>query len=288
MHTALSTRRPHEVATTLRQQAGLPARAARGNNSLSSEAQSESSPVADRPEAPVAPGYHAVIGAMDGDAHGPGALRVAQALVSRFRSEAVTLPSTAVPSAVGRKADGCGHAIVVLPAPDAGSPERPTYTDRACRVAVSTRHPVLLVPDATGWPPRQCVAAMDFGRSSIAAALAALELLEAPAELALVFVHQGDEEARQADLVPRHVRLLCEALMRTLLAPTGITVTSVILKGAVLPVLLPFARRYGADLLSLGRHGRSSSAGIAATPVGPTVRGLLQGAPCTALISSAP
>ena len=215
MHTALSTRRPHEVATTLRQQAGLPARAARGNTSLSSEAQSESSPVADRPEAPVAPGYHAVIGAMDGDAHGPGALRVAQALVSRFRSEAVTLPSTAVPSAVGRQADSRGRAIVVLPGPNADSGERPTYADRACRVAPSTRHPVLLIPESRSGPHAQCLAAVDFGRSSIAAAVAAMELLEAPAELALAFVHLGHEEDCEAHSVPQHVHLLVEALTRT-------------------------------------------------------------------------
>ncbi len=288
IHTAHRTCRLHEVATTLMQQAGLRVRAATGNDSLSSEAQSESSPVADRSEGTVASAHHAVIGVTDGDAYAAGAIRVVQALVSRFGSEAVTLPSTALPSAVGRQADGRGRAIVVLPAPDAGSGERPTYADRACRVAVSTRHPVLLVPDAAVWPPRQCVAAVDFGRSSIAAAVAAMELLEAPAELALVFVHQGDEEAREADSVPRHVRLLCEALTHTFVGPTGVTVTSVVLKGAVLPVLFPFARRYGADLLSLGRHGRSSSAGVAATPVGPTVRGLLEGAPCSALISSAP
>ena len=191
-------------------QTGLPARAATGDDSLSTEAQSESSPVADRSEGAVASGHHAVIGVMEGDAYASGALRVAQALVSRFGSEALTLPSTALPSAVGRQADSRGRAIVVLPGPDADSGERPTYADRACRVAPSTRHPVLPIPESAVWPPRRCLAAVDFGRSSIAAAVAAMELLEAPAELALAFVHLGHEEDCEAHSVPQHVHLLVE------------------------------------------------------------------------------
>ncbi len=284
MQAVHSTCRRHEVARRLMQQTGLPVRAATENDSLSKEPQSGSSPVADRSGAAVGSGHHAVIAVTIGDAHGSGALRVARALVTRFGSEALNLPATTFPSAVGRQADSRGRAIVVLPSPDAASGERRTYADRACRVAVSTRHPVLLVPEAAVWPPRRCVAAVDFGQSSIAAAMAAVELLEAPAELVLVFVHQGDDEAREADSVPRHVRLLLEALTHTFVAPAGVAATSIVLTGARIPALLQFTRRNGADLFSLGRQGRSSSVGIATTPVGPTVRGLLETATCSALI----
>jgi hypothetical protein len=144
------------------------------------------------------------------------------------------------------------------------------------------------VPTSAAWAPRRCVAAIDFGRSSITAALAAMELLEAPAEIVLAFVHESEDEPPDADVLPRHTRLLLESLPHTLTAPAGVTTTSVVLRGSVLPTLLEFTRRCAADLLSFGRHGRSSSPGVIAAPVGPTVRGLLEGAPCSALISSAP
>jgi hypothetical protein len=115
-----------------------------------------------------------------------------------------------------------------------------------------------------------------------------MEVVDAPAELVLAFVHAADDTARStADAVPRHVRLLLNALSHTLGAPAGVDVAPIILTGRVLPSLLAYARDYSADLLSFGRHGRSTSPGLLSAPIGPAVRGLLEGLGCSALIASA-
>lgn len=219
---------------------------------------------------------------------GTAATRAARGISVKLGYEEIVFPEDASASAIGRTADLRDRATVVCPASDVGGSNRAVYADRACRIAGATRHPVLMVPASSAWPFRRCVAATDFGRPSLAAARLAMELLEAPAKLVLAFVNAPDDSVRSTpDGVPRHVRLLLDALSHTLGAPAGVEVTSVVLTGRVLPSLLIYACDYSADVLCFGRHGRSTSPGLLSAPLGPTVRGLLEGLGCPALIASA-
>lgn len=228
-----------------------------------------------------------VIRVTTGDRISTGAARAASGIGAKLDYEELVFPDNSPPSTIGRTADLRDRAAIVLPASDHGTPTRATFADRACRIAIATRHPVLLVPASAPWPVRRCLAATDFGRPSLAAARAALELLEAPADLVLAFVNARDHGGEASpDQAPRHVRLLLDALPHTLDAPAGVQVGAILLPGQVLPAILAFAGSWSADLLSIGRHGRSTSSGLLAAPVGPTVRGLLEGSPCSVLIAS--
>jgi hypothetical protein len=225
--------------------------------------------------------------ATDG-AVGAGATKVALGICAKLGYEEIVFPEDASPVAIGRMADLRARGMVVCPASDVGESSRAMYADRACRIAAATRHPVLLVPTSSPWPFRRSVAATDFGRPSLVAARAVIELVEPPAELVLAFVNASDVTVRNTpDAVPRHVRLLLDALSHTLWTPAGADITSIVLRGRVLPSLLDYAGHYSADLVSFGRHGRSASPGLLSAPSGLTIRGLLAGLACPALIASA-
>ena len=231
-----------------------------------------------------------VIAACGGDQFAAGALWVAQSLARAPSPASLSLlDGNIAPTTVGRRADGLEAAIIVLAAPDVGSKERRSYVDRACRIAAATRHPVLCVPEAPSWPPRRCVAAMDFSRAAIGAAMIALDFLSNPGHAAYVFVNalvapeSGPDEAS----TPRHIRLLFDALPTPARQRPAVTVTQHCLSGPRVPQLVDFAATWGAEILSLGRHGHPPSTRKTDAPMGPTVRGLLELAPCSLVLSGA-
>jgi Universal stress protein family len=240
-------------------------------------------------QAHARPGARGVVARLAANsAVGTAATRAARGISAKLGYEEIVFPEDSSASAIGRIADSRDRVVIVCPASDVGESSRAAYADRVCRIAAATRHPVLLIPASSVWPFRRCVTATDFGRPSLAAARAVMDLVDAPAELVLAFVNASDDTVRSTpDGVPRHVRLLLDALSHTLGAPAGVEVASVVLTGRVLPSLLAYARDCSADLLSFGRHGRSTSAGLLGAPLGPTVRGLLEGLGCPALIASA-
>jgi len=224
-----------------------------------------------------------------GDPFAACALRVVERLTSEDRvEETITLEASTSPSSVGRLADSRATALIVVAAADAGQPERVGSTERVCNIAAATRHPILFVPASAPWPPRRAVLAVDFGRASLDAALVALGLLEAPAIAAPAFVDTGEGLAPSGDdgVPPAHLRLLFDALPSVLGAHAGVTLAPHFLKGPRVPTLIAFATAYGAELIAIGRQGRSVSGGLRAVPLGPTVRGLLAQAPCSLLVSS--
>jgi nucleotide-binding universal stress UspA family protein len=231
-----------------------------------------------------------VIAACGGDPFAAGALWVAQLLAGRSSPTTLSLLDGSVaPTTVGRRADGLEAAIVVLAAPDVGSPERWSHADRACRIVAATRHPVLFVPQTPSWPPRRCVAAMDFSEAAIGAAIAALSFLSSPGQAAHVFVNAlAAPEARpDEESMPRHIRLLFDALPTSTRQRPAVAVTQHCLNGPRVPRLVDFATTWGAELLSLGRHGHPPSTGKTDASIGPTVRGLLELTPCSLVVSGA-
>lgn len=224
-----------------------------------------------------------------GDPFAATALRVAETLARQDDAgELITLDATESISAIARLADRQAAALVIVPAPNAGATERVGSAGRAARIAAVTSQPVLLIPISAPWPSRRCVLALDFGSASIAAALAAFALLERPAVAAAAFVDTGGGVApSDSDGVPPpHVRLLFDALPAALGSHPGVAITPHFLKGERVPALIGFATTYGADLLAIGRQGRSASGLPLTGQLGPTVRGLLEQSPCSVLVSS--
>jgi nucleotide-binding universal stress UspA family protein len=130
--------------------------------------------------------------------------------------------------------------------------------------------------------------AVDFGRASITAALVALALLERPAFAAPAFVDVGAGvvPSDHDGVPPPHLRLLFDALPAALGPHPGITMAPHFLRGQRVPTLVGFAKTYGADLMAIGRQGRMASAMSHTGQPGPTVRGVLEQAPCSVLVSS--
>lgn len=229
-----------------------------------------------------------VIVVSGGDTFAAGALRVATLLAELFPSEPpIMIDGNAAVGAVGRHADGLTGAVVVLPMPEVGSTDRSRYAERACRMAAATRHPVLVVSPSATWPPRRCVAAMDFSRGAISAAIFAVNLVSRPGQAAHVFVDEPIDRGADSDgeTIPRHIRLLFDTLPMALRQRTDILVTQHCLRGRRVPRLIDFTLDWGADLLSCGRQGHPSWAARPNEPIGPTVLGLLEAAPCSLVLS---
>jgi hypothetical protein len=239
--------------------------------------------------APSACSWRAVVGLTENDPFASAALYVVQWLAEHGKTrETVILDASIPPSAAGRLADGHDAALVVVPAPKAKTPERSAYRDRACKIAMATRHPLLFVPPSAPWPPKRCVLAVDFGRGSIDAALTALILLEPPAVAAPAFVDTGEGLAPSGPdgVPPHHLRLLFDALPSALGPHENIGFAPHLLKGQRLSALLSFAEAYEADLIAIGRQGRWDSVGQHPAHLGPTAAGLVEHAPCSLLVSS--
>lgn len=247
-------------------------------------AADEASP---RPGGPLV--CRAIVALTTGDPFGAAAKRVAECLVAQGAAEeAITLNASASPAAVARIADSHSVALILVGAPNAGERERVARAERATGIAAATRHPILLVPASAPWAPKRCVLAMDFGRASISAALLALALLERPAFAAPAFVDTGGGVAPsdRDGVPPAHLRLLFDALPAALGSHAGVTMAPHFLKGARVSTLVAFALTYGAELMAVGRRGRPASAARQSAELGPTVRGLLEHAPCSVLVSS--
>jgi nucleotide-binding universal stress UspA family protein len=79
---------------------------------------------------------------------------------------------------------------------------------------------------------------------------------------------------------------LFDALPSVLAPHPGVTLAPHFLKGPRIPTLIAFAKAYGAELIAIGRQGRSISGRPQLSGLGPTVRGLLEQAPCSLLVSN--
>jgi nucleotide-binding universal stress UspA family protein len=122
--------------------------------------------------------------------------------------------------------------------------------------------PVLAVTPPTVGLPRRVAVAVDFSRASIAAARAALTVMEDGGSLLLVYVEpSSDPPAADAEgfatIYAQGVSAAFARLRNELSARTNARIESVVLRGAVAPELLSFAQRAEIDLIAVGSQRHS-------------------------------
>lgn len=120
--------------------------------------------------------------------------------------------------------------------------------------------PVLAVTPLLTGLPRRVAVAIDFSRASIAAARAALTLLDDDGELYLVYVDGSDSRSSSAEgfatIYAQGVAAAFNRLRLELSLGTRARIETVVLHGSVAPELLSFAQRAELDLIAVGsqRH----------------------------------
>jgi len=150
--------------------------------------------------------------------------------------------------------------------------------------------PVLAVGASFDDLPRVAVAAIDFSPSSIAAARAALAVLNADATLYLVHVWQRSpsdhpsEMARDASY-ERGLGGMFERLVSSLGVPPNVTVRTLSMLGEPAAEILSFAASQGADLIVAGRRGRGFFERLL---IGSVTSALVRGAECAVFVAPDP
>ena len=178
-------------------------------------------------------------------------------------------------------------SLIVLGLGEHGVAARLFRRETALRVIRSATVPVLAVP-MYGWGvPHSAVAAIDFTRSSIDAARAALELLGGDGTLYLAHVTprvpipQGDprswDEVTSKGILPR-----LEAVAEQLDVPPGVKVDYVTLRGDPAHELMAFAAEFEVDLVAAGAHGRSA---LGRLVLGSVSSKLVRTAQCSVLVA---
>jgi nucleotide-binding universal stress UspA family protein len=146
--------------------------------------------------------------------------------------------------------------------------------------------PVLAVTPLTQRLPRRIAVAIDFSRASIAAARAALTMLDEDGSLMLVYVEPPAEpRAPEAEgfstIYAQGLAAAFTRLRHELSARTTARIETVVLHGGVAPELLSFAKRAEADLIAVGsqRHSIARRA-----VVGSVTTALARAATCSLLV----
>lgn len=122
--------------------------------------------------------------------------------------------------------------------------------------------PVLAVTPLLKELPRRIAVAIDFSRASIAAARAALSLLDADGSLLLVYVEPPRESGREevegfGTIYAQGVAAAFTRLRQDLTSRADVAVDTVVLHGNVVPELLSFADRADVDVLAVGSQRHS-------------------------------
>lgn len=122
--------------------------------------------------------------------------------------------------------------------------------------------PVLVVHRDHVGPFRDVVIATDFSPASLAAAQAAMPMLDSAATIHIVHVWQPSDayDPRKAAADQAYVRSLPESFRRfteLLSVPAGATLKTVTREGGAAERVLDYAESHHADLVTAGRHGRS-------------------------------
>jgi nucleotide-binding universal stress UspA family protein len=122
--------------------------------------------------------------------------------------------------------------------------------------------PVLAVTPLSNRLPRRVAVAIDFSRASIAAARAAITLLDDGGSLMLVYVEPRAERASEdaegyGTIFAQGVAAAFTRLRQELSSRTEAGIETVVLHGAVAPELLSFAERADVDLIAMGSQRHS-------------------------------
>ncbi|MEP6730835.1 MAG: universal stress protein [bacterium] len=132
--------------------------------------------------------------------------------------------------------------------------------ETALQLARIARVPVLSVPAGISDAPRHAIVAIDFSDISVRAAQAAIEMVADDGRVEIVHVMPLLLEDSFTPDAREPYEQWAEGQLATVIAqlvvPSGITLTTVVLRGQAASELLGYATRVGADLISTGSHGR--------------------------------
>ena len=161
-----------------------------------------------------------------------------------------------------RIADSRGSDLIVLGLRPHAFFDRMFRDETALSVMRRASVPVLAVTPLLKRVPRRIAVAIDFSRASIAAARAALALLDDGGSLMLVYVEPPSEPRSPATegfttIYAQGVAAAFTRLRSELASRSSARIETVVLKGGVVPELLSFAYRADIDLIAVGSQRHS-------------------------------
>ena len=161
-----------------------------------------------------------------------------------------------------RVADRRGADLIVLGLRPHAFLDRMFRDETALSVMRHATVPVLAVTPLLTRLPRRIAVAIDFSRASIAAARAAIGLLDTGGSLLLVYVEppaepSTEEEEGFGTIYAQGVAAAFTRLRQDLTTRADVAIETVVLHGNVAPELLSFAERADVDVLAVGSQRHS-------------------------------
>ncbi len=206
------------------------------------------------------------------------AREVRQQLASASPAASVWHHETSVGSPateIVRVANQRGCNLIVLGLRPHAFLDRMFRDETALSVMRQANVPVLAITPGLSRVPRRIAVAIDFSRASIAAARAALNVLDDNGSLILVYVEppaepQREESEGYATIYAQGVAAAFARLRQELATRTAATVEAVVLQGSVVPELLSFAERADVDVIAMGsqRHSIARRAFVGSVTTG--------------------
>ena len=185
-----------------------------------------------------------------------------------------------------RIAESRGSDLIVLGLRPHAFFDRMFRDETALSVMRRASVPVLAVTPLLNRLPRRVAVAIDFSRASIAAARAALPLVDDGGSLMLVYVEPPSEPRSPATegfttIYAQGVAAAFTRLRSELASRSNARIETVVLKGAVVPELQSFAYRADIDLIAVGsqRHSIARHAFV-----GSVTTALARAATCSLLV----
>ena len=194
--------------------------------------------------------------------------------------------------AIVSAADECEASLILLglrtPAEAAKVPLR--RDDTTLRVMRRASMPVLAIPSSTRGLARTAIVAVDFTRSSLRAARAAISLVDDGGSVILAHVapllpETADSMEGLRCIYSQGVGSAFARLVRELEVPPSVHVSVAVLEGMPATEIRSLIDRSGADLLALGTH-RYDFGGPPS--VGRLTTGFVRAAPCALLVAPPP
>lgn len=180
---------------------------------------------------------------------------------AEWPGEVLRVPAGSLMAGLASAARSLRPSLVVLPRPGAVA-ERGVDWEFHRSLLCRERIPVLAAHATLDGLPHNVLLTVDFSRSSMRAARAALRLLADDARVFLVHVQPDvasleDDQEGWGVIYTQGIAGAFARLARELDLPPGVHIETVVLEGNAGPELLAFAARSGADLVVAGTH-RSS------------------------------
>jgi nucleotide-binding universal stress UspA family protein len=180
-----------------------------------------------------------------------------------------TIVSGDVASAVALVSAARNASLVIMGA--GGPSDRHITVETARRATV----PILAVPARVRSLPRHAVLAVDFSTSSVRAAKVALPLLARPSRAQMVAIGESGP----------HIELLLDAIEDTLGRPEHVEFDRYSARGEPVTEILRYTATRNADLIAVGRCGRSPKTCNTPGALGRVAQALISTAPCSVLLA---